>query len=206
MIGLAVTGICQETTPKIEPEPVASPPVSYGLVIDNSGSFRLLLESVIKFVKAVVNENGPDDEAFLVRFVSSDKVTMEQGLTTSKMQLADAADEMYIEGGETAIIDAVNFSARHLSENARQEAGRSKLIVLVTDGDERKSISRLDDTIQLLKKANIRVFVVAIADGKIQPKTLDRFAKETGGRVFLMKTQGELRMAAKDLAAAMRKQ
>ena len=191
--------------PPETPPVVASAPVSYGFVVDNSGSFRLLLESVIAFVKNVSAENAPDDEAFLVRFSSSEKITMEQDLTASKAEITDGAESMYVEGGQKAIIDAVNFSGKHLIENGRKEEGRSKILILITDGDERLSVSKLDDTIQLLKEGKIRVFAVAVAELKPQTKILERLSRETGGRLFIMKSQSELRTVAKEVAVAMRK-
>jgi len=202
----AGNGFSQDALTKIEPPPApAQSAVSVGLVIDNSGSLRLLLDGIISFVNDAIEENGPEDEAFLVRFVSSDRVVLLQDFTSVKSQLHDAVDEMYIEGGQTALIDAINFSARHLSENSRPEPNRAKALVVVTDGDERNSISKLDETIGLLKKSNIRVFVIAVAEGKVETKLLDRFAKETGGRVFLMTNRSQLRTAAKELGTVLRK-
>jgi VWFA-related protein len=186
-------------------ETVSTTSASYGFVVDNSGSFRLLLESVIGFVKAVASENGTDDEVFLVRFSSSEKVTMEQDITSSKAEIVDAAEAMFVEGGQKAITDAVNFSAKHLIENARKENGRSKVLILITDGDERSSVSKLDETIQLMKDAKIRVFAIAVAELKPQTKILERLSRETGGRLFVMKSQSELRASVKEVAATMRK-
>jgi VWFA-related protein len=186
-------------------ETVSTTSASYGFVVDNSGSFRLLLESVIGFVKAVASENGTDDEVFLVRFSSSEKVTMEQDITSSKAEIVDAAEAMFVEGGQKAITDAVNFSAKHLIENGRKENGRSKVLILITDGDERSSVSKLDETIQLMKDAKIRVFAIAVAELKPQTKILERLSRETGGRLFVMKSQSELRASVKVVAATMRK-
>src|SRR5215210_1800570 len=49
-------------------------PVSYGLVVDNSGSLRSQIGRVAAAAKYLVGQNGPDDEAFVVRFVSSDNI------------------------------------------------------------------------------------------------------------------------------------
>ncbi len=193
----------QNAAAKVEAPETSPAKVSYGLVIDNSGSYRLLLESVITFAKDIIDEQSPDDEAFLVRFVSSDKIALEQDLTSVKTQLHDAVENMYIEGGQTAIIDAINFSAKHLNEKA--PADRLKALVLVTDGDERASASKFEETIQLLKKSGIRVLVVGLADGKLETKLLDKLARETGGRFMPMKNRGELRAAAKEVAVLLRK-
>lgn len=189
-------------TSEVAEQPI---PVSYGLVIDNSGSYRPLLEKVIQLVGDIVEENKAEDETFLVTFVDSTKIVLRQDFTFRKSDLHDATENMYIEGGLTAILDAVNFSAKHLAENARSEPGRTRVLVLVTDGDERASASNLDDVIKTLKDANIKVFVVGIADGKLYTKIIDRLTKETGGAKYAPKTRAEISVVVKELAAAIRR-
>ena len=187
------------------PESVSAPiPVSYGLVIDNSGSYRTLLEKVIKLVSAIVDENKPGDEAFLVTFVDTPKIVLRQDLTESKDVLRDSVENMFIEGGLTSILDAVKYSAEHLAQNAKSDAGRSRVLVLVTDGDERQSAANIDEVLKALKAANVRVFVVAIAEEKVYTKLIDRLCKETGGVKYTPKNRDEITAAVKSLSAAIR--
>lgn len=179
-------------------------PVSYGIVVDNSGSFRVLVDKVIKIVKDVAEENRGNDETFLVTFVDSDKIRLLQDFTGSKEAINDATDEMFIEGGRTAVIDAVYFSAKHFAGNAQKGAGRSRALLLVTDGDERESITKLELVLDYLKTENIRLYVIGIADGKVYTRLLDRLAKETGGRVYLPRTTAEVTAAIKEFSAAVR--
>ncbi|HEU4875039.1 MAG TPA: VWA domain-containing protein, partial [Pyrinomonadaceae bacterium] len=81
-------------------------PISYGLAVDTSGSLRSQLQSVIDAGKTIINANKPGDETFLVRFISSDKIETVQDFTASKEQLLDGLDSFYVEGGQTAVIDA----------------------------------------------------------------------------------------------------
>lgn len=188
---------------------VATPPVSagvsFGFVIDNSGSFRKLLEDVIGFAGTISDSIESDDEAFFVRFIGPDKIKLEQEFTSSKSEIHDAIEAMYIEAGQTALIDAVRTSAEYLMENARKGEGRTRALIVVSDGDERASVSKLDETIQLLKQGNIRVFAMAISDEKVQAKVLERLARESGGRLFVLKSKLELRVTAVEVAAALRK-
>src|SRR5688572_6835722 len=96
--------------------PAARTPVSYGLVVDNSGSFRLLLDKVISVVGDVIETQAADDEAFLVTFVDIPKIVLRQELTNRKTELHDAVQNMYTEGGQTAILDAVKSAADYLQE------------------------------------------------------------------------------------------
>ena len=164
-----------------------------------------MLENVIRFVTSVANENTASDEAFLVRFISPEKVTMEQDLTSSKAEIIDAAESMYIEGGQTAILDAISFSGKHLAENARVGEGRAKFLVLVSDGDDRSSISKIEPVIQFLKDNKIKVITVAVSDEKVQTKILDRLSRETGGKMLVLKRASELPGIALEVAATLRK-
>lgn len=179
-------------------------PVSYGLVVDNSGSFRPLLDKVITVVSDIVEESAAEDEAFLVTFVNTQKIVLRQEFTYQKSELHDAAQNMFIEGGQTAILDAVKSSADYLAKNARSDGDRIRALVLVTDGEDRESGSKIEDVLKLLKENNIRVFVIAMADGKIFTKLLDRLTKETGGIMLAPKNRTEAAAAAKQLAAAIR--
>lgn len=183
---------------------VTQTPVSYGLVIDNSGSFRTILEKVIKLASGIIDENNPGDEGFLVTFVDTPKIILRQEITENKAELRDAAENMFIEGGMTAIIDAVKSSADYLLQNAKADPDRPRALILITDGDERKSSSQLDEVLKTLKASKIKVFVIAIAEEKIYPKVIDRLTKETGGTKYMPKTRDELTAAIKSVSTAVR--
>ena len=100
--------LCLSTSAQEKPAPKAEKvPVSYGLVIDNSGSIRTLLDKVITVVSDVVDANEAEDEAFLLTFVDTPKIVLRQEFTFSKAELHDAVQNMFVEGGQTAILDAV---------------------------------------------------------------------------------------------------
>jgi|SRR5215204_118334 len=178
--------------------------VSYGLVIDNSGSVRSLLDKIINLTSDIVAENGPDDEAFLVTFVDRPKIMLRQEFTSQKAELTDSVQNMFIEGGQTAILDAVKTSADYLVKNASTEGSRLRALILVTDGEDRESGSKIDDVLKTLKEQNIRVFVIAMSEGKILAKLIDRLTKETGGMKFTPKTRPEISATAAQISAAIR--
>jgi VWFA-related protein len=193
----------EKQTPE-SPQQPASVPVSYGLVIDNSGSLRLLLDKVIRLVSDIVDANGPEDEAFLVTFVDTPKIALRQEFTADPEELKEAADSMFVEGGKTAIVDAVKSSADYFRDHARKGPGRSRVMVLVSDGDEGKSETTVESVLGTLKEEKIRVFAIAIAEGKPVTKLLDRLSKETGGKTFAPKNTAELADAVKSLTEAIR--
>ncbi|HEX9963281.1 MAG TPA: VWA domain-containing protein [Pyrinomonadaceae bacterium] len=184
----------------------AAVPISYGIVVDNSGSYRMILDRIIEIAKDIVEENKADDETFLVRFVSTDKIKLLQDFTASKDELHAAADEMYAEGGLTAILDAVDFAARHLAEKASREPARRKILILLTDGDDRQNKAKIEEVLKFLKDNQIQVFIVGISEEKISTKLIDKLTKETGGRKFVPKTLAEVPATIKELTLTIRAQ
>lgn len=209
LILLTITAVShgQQDEAVVEPKAV-NQPVSYGIVVDNSGSFRKLIERVIGIVRKVVDANGPDDEAFIVTFVDSDKIVLRQDLTSSKTELYYAAENMFIEGGKTAIIDAVKRSADHLVASKRDEPGRIYRLVLITDGDETQSRTKIAELFTTLKTEKIQVLVIGISDEQVDVKFIDRLVKESGGKKYLPRTQAEiddaLKMLVRDLRAELK--
>jgi len=165
-----------------------SAPLSYGFVVDNSGSYRVFLERIITMVKSIADTNTEKDEAFLITFVDNTKTSVRQEFTSDKSELKDAAENMFIEGGLTTVLDAVRLSLDYLGANAKANDGRKRAIVLITDGDDRGSAAKIETVIAAAKTANARIFIVGMSEEKLNSKLLDRLAKETGGRVFYPKT------------------
>jgi Ca-activated chloride channel family protein len=189
-------------------------PLSYGLLIDNSGSMRSQLGQVIEAGKFVVNGNRPDDEAFLVRFVTSDKIQMVSGFTSSKPMLFDSLDSMFVEGGQTAFIDAVMLSLDYAAKNRKGMDGNRRLaLVIVTDGEDRASRFKRADLVERLHKEDIQIFVIGLTkqleDTKSRDKAVDLLkflAQETGGRAFFPNSTSELRDIAEEITRDLRTQ
>lgn len=74
-------------------------PATVAIVVDCSGSVRLQLDKTVSLIKQIAESMRPGDEAFIVRFVGADKIAIMQDFTQSKAEIADAADDLYIEGG-----------------------------------------------------------------------------------------------------------
>ena len=185
-------------------KPEASNAISYGFVIDNSGSFRKLLEDVIQFVGKVLDEQKPGDESFLVRFIDRETIKLDQELTSNAAEVRDSAENMYIQGGQTAIIDAVRSAGEYLAEHGKAENSARRSLLIVTDGDEVGSVTKPELAIKTLKDSGVRLVAVAVSDEKVQTKTLERLTRETGGKLFVLKHKGELRTIADEVAAALR--
>jgi Ca-activated chloride channel homolog len=207
---------------KIEFVSVEEVPVNYGMVIDNSGSLRSQLEKVIEAGKILVNANKPEDETFIVRFISSDKITVEQDFTANKNLLNETLDELYVEGGATAVIDAVILAAEKASEyekSTRAEDRKRRALILVTDGEDRSSYYKEEQLFAKLREADVQIypigFVNELEDNKSLFKKgergkavalLERLAKESGGKAYFPNSIAELPDIARDITREMRTQ
>ena len=197
-------------------------PTNYGLVIDNSGSLRQQLEKVIEAGKVLVSANRPDDETIIIRFVSRDKITIEQPFTTNKTDLNDALDNLYIEGGQTAIIDAVYLAAQKVAEYENQRGSddrKRRALVVVSDGEDRNSYYNEAQLFQMLRETDVQIYTIGFVsdlskEGGFITKSpqgkakafLERMATETGGRAYFPANTGELATVAKEIGGELRMQ
>ena len=132
-------------------------PTNYALVIDNSGSLRQQLDKVIEAGKVFVNTNRPGDETMVIRFVGRDKIEIEQPFTANKTDLTDALDNLFIEGGQTAITDAAYLAVENVDEyekSKKAEDRKRRAIILVTDGEDRDSYYSEKQLLELLRESD----------------------------------------------------
>ncbi len=197
-------------------------PTNYGLVIDNSGSLRQQLEKVIEASKILVNTNRPADETLIIRFVSRDKITIEQPFTSKKTDLNDALDNLYIEGGQTAIIDAIYLAAEKVSDYEKdrgKDDRKRRALIVVSDGEDRDSYYSEAQLFEMLKETDVQIFAVGFVndlskDGGFISKSpqgkaksfLERLATETGGKAYFPNTTAELAGIAKEISSELRLQ
>jgi Ca-activated chloride channel homolog len=196
-------------------------PISYGLAVDTSGSLRSQLQGVIDAGKTIINSNRSGDETFLVRFISSDKIETVQDFTPNKDLLMDGLDSLYVEGGQTAIIDAVYLSAERVAEYKKgtdNDRVRRALIV-ITDGEDRNSFYKEPQLFQRLREEDVQIYVIGFVNeldkdsGFIRKSPRDKavnlinkLATETGGRAFFPQSLSELPQIANEIVRDLRTQ
>lgn len=208
------------------PQPIESftreeVPISYGLAVDTSGSLRSQLPTVIEAGKSIINSNKPGDETFLVRFISSDKIETVQDFTANKELLTDGLDSFYVEGGQTAIIDAVYLSAEHVSEYKKGDDGdrRRRALIVITDGEDRNSFYKQEQLFARLREDDVQIFVIGFVNeldkeaGFIRKSPrekainlINKLAEETGGRAFFPDSVAELPQIANEIIRDLRTQ
>jgi VWFA-related protein len=185
--------------------------LNYTLLVDNTGSLRTMIDHMIRTGGAIVAGKRPEDEMSVVRFVSRDKIELLQDFTRNQNALAAALDEMYVDGGETALLEAIYVSAEALAART-PDAARHRALVVITDGGERDPRSKLDEVLNLLRRQHVQVFVLGLTDAmssdafsqvkggrKKSRELLETLARETGGLAVFPKKISEFAEAAATL-------
>ena len=200
----------------------AEVPTNYSLVIDNSGSLRSQLDKVIEASKIIVNTNKPDDATSIIRFVGKEKIEIQQDFTSNKADLNDALENLYVEGGQTAVIDAVYLAAEQVDQYEKSRNPNEKkrrALILVSDGEDRDSFYKETQLFELLREADVQIFTVGFVselskEGGFIGKSpqgkakalLERLATETGGKSYFPNSISELNGIAMDIASELRTQ
>ncbi len=201
----------------------ASQPLTLGLLIDTSGSTRRILPFVRQIGSQFLNNVLRDkDLAFLMSFdVGVDLLQDLTGPSPDPLKLAlletssDAGDWI-LPGKEgfpdtrkgsrgTLLYDAIYLAA---TEELQHEVGR-KAIVVITDGIDQGSQTKLAATIEAAQRANTSVYVLLAYDNDYGARSEDigKVCKETGGRVIdIDQKPGQVEKAIKQISEELRNQ
>ena len=193
---LFLFGVCQAQEKK---------KISYGVLIDNTGSMRSQFDSVLEIGRGVVHQVASHGPVSLFDFHSEGTGPGRKAIPTLRLAAAQdeklldrTIDSLYVEGGLTTLFDAIEFIGEHLNDKSDQG---DKVIVLITDGEDRSSKVKQKQLIQYLKVRNIRVYAVGLVReldstaGFLSPAArskatnlLKLIATETGGRAVFPKS------------------
>ncbi len=206
--------VTEDGTPqKIEFFTSEEVPLTYGLVIDCSGSMRSQLESVVRAGINIVNSNTPDDETFLIRFISSDKIEKLQELTSNKGALRNALEQLYVEGGQTAVVDAIYLSADYLAQQQSDPGKvRRRALILVSDGEDRNSFYKKEQLFEFLAAKDTQIYTIGLASelkGKKREDAilfLSKLATDTGGRTFFPASPSDIASISNEIIRDIRTQ
>jgi Ca-activated chloride channel homolog len=184
-------------------------PLSIGLVFDESGSmdykFRTSQAAVAQFLKTM----NAGDEAFLVEFSNSAKVTV--GFTGHTEEIQNALKNAQ-PGGLTAMLDGINVA---LGEMKKAKNSR-KAIVVISDGGDNHSQYTTAEIESLVRKADVQIYAMGVFEPSLPfaltpeevsgPKLLSEIATQTGGRAFSAALTSDLPSVASRIAVELRNQ
>lgn len=196
-------------------------PITYGLAIDTSLSLRNQLQSVMDAAKTIINSNKKGDETFIERFISSDKINVEKEFTANKDELIDAVDNLYLEGGQTAVVDGVYLAAEHVVEYRKGDDSdrRRRALIVITDGEDRHSFYTDTQLFQRLREEDVQIYIIGFVNEldkesgfiKKSPREkavalINKMATETGGRAFFPQSLSEMPQIANEIVRDLRTQ
>jgi uncharacterized protein with von Willebrand factor type A (vWA) domain len=175
--------------------------IAYGMLLDNTGSMRTQFDRVKEVGKTVaqqIHEHGPVSifDFHSQGMLKESRAVPIQRLEPSQDQavLENCIDNLYVEGGQTTLLDAIQFVAERLGEKAVGPEFSDRVIILITDGEDRQSAVRQKQLVQKLSELKVRVYAIALVEeldpGK-RSKAVDllkNITKATGGRVVFPKS------------------
>ncbi len=162
-------------------------PLSVSLLLDVSGStgkdLGYEVESLKKFIRALLREGNPQDSISLYSFDSD--VTQLRSFTRNEQRLRNALDGIKPSGG-TSLFDAAYLAARQIESRD----GRH-VMVIVTDGGDTTSRETFQTSLRTVQLSEAVVYPILVTPITTDPgrnlggeRVLAQFAEYTGGRVF----------------------
>ena len=167
---------------------IESLPVTYTLLVDASQSMHARMEFVRTAAGRLADFLRPNDRVIVAPFAQS--LGAITGPTGDRETIAGAVRAIASSGG-TAIADG-------LVEASRLVAGAEgrHVIVLITDGYDEDSRTKMEDALVAAQSAHAAVYVIGIGGvagiSLKGERALRQIARETGGRVFFPSRESEL--------------
>ncbi len=107
--------------------------------------------------------------------------------------------------GLTALYDALAVGIEHLKNGRRDR----KALVVLSDGGDNASRSRLDDVLQIAQRSSATIYTIGIyddADSDRNPRVLRKIAELSGGRAYFPGSVNDLESVWRDIAGGIRSQ
>jgi von Willebrand factor type A domain len=182
--------------------------IACGVLIDNTMSLRKEFPIVAALGKGVGRYTVRRGPTKIYSFASQGvrmpaAVQAGSDWIQDENEIVNSVDAIYLQGGQTTLRDAIYEIAEALDTKvqADKDAFAGKVIVLITDGDDRLSKVKEEELTRKLSASGIRVYAVGLLDdldkegGSIRMSRrasaedlLKRITKKTGGRVIFPKT------------------
>lgn len=178
-------------------------PVSWGLVLDRSGSMMGMMDEVYNAALHSVEAGTPEDETFILAF--DDRLDMVSPFTTDRASLVTAIKEIS-PGGSTALYDAVLRGLQELKRGRHQK----KVLIVVTDGEDNASRTRFEDLLERAKQSEAQIYTIGMFsemsldlldsfEGGVK-RQLEAMSEITGGLAYFPKNVRQCDRACKDIA------
>jgi Ca-activated chloride channel family protein len=180
-------------------EKESSTPLSIVLAIDGSESVlrneSLEKQAAKKFVNTLLRDQ---DELDLMDF--SDTVREVVPFTNQKKRIESGLNDIQ-RGAETALYDAIYLASDRLSQT-KNDAGRRRVLVLITDGSDTAKRSRYGQALEEAQRSGVMIYSIIIvpvwADAGRNTggeHALVQMSNDTGGKYFYVEDRKDLEPA-----------
>ncbi|HET6145065.1 MAG TPA: VWA domain-containing protein [Candidatus Acidoferrales bacterium] len=186
-------------------------PVSFGLVVDNSGSMRAKRPQVNAAALTFVKTSNPSDEGFVVNFNDDYYLDTEHDFTSDLDEMSKALERIDARGS-TALYDAVIGSLDHLKKGTRDK----KVLIVVTDGEDNASTHSLENAIERAQRSDAVIYAVGVFsdddikhDHRAMKKArtaLSELTNATGGLAFFPENVDDTESICTQIARDVRNQ
>jgi Ca-activated chloride channel homolog len=140
-------------------------PLIYGLAIDSTGSMRLMFKDILSAAQTIVNQSQAEEEMMLISFVSADKIRATKEFSADKSSIIKALNALSVEGGATALIDAIYLTVQAVAKHKKDDAKNyRRAVIVITDGEDRDSFHTEKALLELLAKENVQIFFIGLTD------------------------------------------
>lgn len=174
-------------------------PLSIVLAIDGSESVlrneALEKQAAKKFVNSLLRDQ---DELDLMDF--SDSVREIVSFTNQKKRIDEGLNQLQ-RGSETALYDAIYLASDRLAQT-RSDAGRRRVLVLITDGGDTAKRSRYTQALEQAQRSGTMIYSIIIvpiwADAGRNTggeHALVQMSNDTGGKYFYVEDKSDLEPA-----------
>jgi Ca-activated chloride channel family protein len=160
---------------------------------------------LIAAAKTLVKLPTPQDEMFVVSF--NESAHIDQDWTNDESKLAAALDKTEARGG-SSLRDAVGFSI----DNAKSGKNETKVLLLITDGEDNTSAISMADLLQKAEQSGIVIYSIGLlndrqpSEARTAKRALHELAKDSGGQDVYPTSVSELDPAAVQMMRNIRSQ
>ncbi len=198
-------------------------PVSVGILVDTSGSMQSKIPQARLAILDFLNELNARDDVFLFAF--SSRPYLLQPFTTNHVLVANKLKYLAA-NGQTSLFDVIIAGLRMVTTGRYDK----KALLVVTDGMDNTSMSRVEDVVALARKMGVLVYSIGIGDPnagggasiaigpfvlggglteRVDAETLRTLSTETGAKTYIIRQVGDgaaLRRACEQISLELREQ
>ncbi|GEM_PF-4540079 len=174
-------------------------PLAAVITIDTSGSMdQVAMEAEKKAATTFVNSLREQDHAKVIAFSTGVNTVVD--FTTDKGALINGINSL-TPSGNTALYDALFTSV----EDTDKASPKRRIVVLMTDGQNTKSLAKLEDGLNLATQKGVAVYTIGLGTD-IHQTILSNIAQQTRASSMIAPSPADLEGAYKTIADRLRQQ